>query len=198
MGVEIRAGRGSDAAACLDIYRPLVESTAVSFELEAPDVEAMRERLVGVLDTHPWLVAEVDGEVEGYAYAGVFRGRPAYRWTCETTVYVRERSRGRGIGRALYVPLLACLDLQGFRAQVAVVTLPNPSSVALHRSLGYRSVGVFRGVGWKLGRWHDTEWLERRLHDGPPGPLRAPAELAGTPEWAAAVGSSGHEPRQRP
>jgi len=198
MSVEIRPGRESDAAACLEIYRPLVETTAVSFELESPGLAEMRSRIAGTLRAHPWLVAEVAGEVEGFAYAGLFRARPAYRWTCETTVYVRERSRGRGLGRALYVPLLACLSLQGYRTQVAVVTLPNAASLALHRSLGYATIGIFRAVGWKLGRWHDTEWLERRMGEGPPGPLRTPAELADTPEWAAAMRADPTGPDHRP
>jgi phosphinothricin acetyltransferase len=187
MSSEIRLGREGDAEACLEIYRPLVEKTAVSFELEAPDSAGMRRRIAATLRTHPWLVADTGGGITGYAHAGAFRHRPAYRWTCETTVYVRERDRGRGIGRALYASLLACLDLQGYRAQVAVITLPNPASIALHRSLGFGPVGVFRRVGWKLGRWHDTEWFERNCGEGPPGPLRTPGELAGTADWAAAI-----------
>jgi len=121
----------------------------------------------------------------------VFRHRPAYRWTCETSAYVREPDRGRGIGRALYISLLACLELQGFHTEVAVVTLPNPASIALHRGLGFRSVGVFHQVGWKLGRWHDTEWLERKVGDGLPGTLRTPAQLSGTDDWAAAIAAGG-------
>ncbi|MGD8278572.1 MAG: GNAT family N-acetyltransferase [Gemmatimonadota bacterium] len=194
MKIEIRLGRESDAESCLEIYRPLVETTAVSFELEPPDEDGMRARIARTLRTHPWLVAEMGGTVEGYAYAGTFRHRPAYSWTCETTVYVRERSRGRGVGRALYAPLLACLDVQGFRTQVAVITRPNPASIALHRSLGFTRVGVFHDVGWKLGRWHDTEWLERRRGGGPPGPIRVAAELAGTAEWAAALATTPEGP----
>lgn len=193
MAREIRTARPDDAEGCLEIYRPLIEETAISFELEPPTVAVMRERMNAVQAHHPWLVAVNDGEIEGYAYARSFRNRPAYGWTAETTLYVRSARRGLGIGRGLGTSLIACLRLQRFRTLVSVVALPNPASIRLHQALGYRSVGVFHHVGWKLGRWHDTAWYELDLvrKDQPaaePSPVLAPGEIDPT-EWAVAARS---------
>jgi phosphinothricin acetyltransferase len=187
MMLEIRQVRESDADSCLEIYRPLVEETAISFEVEPPSVAGMRERIAAASAGHPWLVAVSGERVEGYAYAGTFRNRAAYGRTAETTVYVRQDRRGLGIGRALYESLVACLRLQGFRTLVASIALPNAASVRLHVSVGYRSVGTLHNVGHKFGRWHDTEWFEMDLATASPGRLLTPGELTGTAEWAAAV-----------
>jgi len=106
--LEIRQVRESDAGGCLEIYRPLVKETAISFEVEPPSVAGMRERIAAASAGHPWLVAVSGERVEGYAYTGTFRNRAAYAWTAETTVYVRQDRRGLGIGRALYESLVAC------------------------------------------------------------------------------------------
>jgi phosphinothricin acetyltransferase len=119
-------------------------------------------------------VLEEQGVVLGYAYAGSFRTRPAYRFTCETTVYVGAEARGRRVGRRLYDELLRRVTQQGFRTAVAGITLPNPASVALHEAVGFKPVGIYHKVGFKFGQWHDVGWWERELLpyvDAPPEPL---------------------------
>lgn len=165
------ADPGGDADACAAIYAPSVEGSSISFEEEAPSAAEMAARIARVSDTHPWLVAELDGAVAGYAYACRFLERPAYRWTASVSVYVDERLWGRGVGRALYLELFERLRRQNFRNASAGITLPNPASVALHRSLGFVEVGVSREIGWKEGAWRDIGWWQLQLvpaGDGPP------------------------------
>lgn len=170
----IRLATEADAEAVAEIYAPVVRDTAISFEMLPPDAAAFRERIKDVLRLAPWLVREDDGRITGYAYASIFRARPAYRFTVETTVYVREGQRGRGVGRSLYDDLLPRLVRQGFRRAIGGITLPNAASVALHEALGFTPVGVFRAVGFKFGRWHDVGFWERELGplvDAPPETL---------------------------
>ncbi len=186
MSDTIRLARGEDAAGCLAIYLPFVEHTAVSFETELPTVATLRGRMEQTLQRMPWLVCERDGAVLGYAYAGGFRSRPAYQWTAETTVYVAEHAREAGVGRRLYGNLLACLRTQGFVNAVALITLPNPASVALHEALGFKPVGVLPHVGYKLARWHDVgEWyLPLAPQPAQPVPPLALPEVAARLRWA--------------
>lgn len=165
----IREATSADAAGCAAVYRPYVTDTAVSFELEPPSPAEMAARIAAA---YAWLVAEQHGEVVGYAYGGPFRSRPAYRWTCEVSVYLAGPACGHGLGRALYTALFPRLAARGLRTATAATTLPNDASVALHRKLGFETVGTFRRVGWKLGAWHDVLWLQRAL---------VPPEVAGLP-----------------
>ncbi len=146
----------------------MVERTAISFEETAPDEAEMRARIAGKLPTYPWLVFEDGGEVLGYAYAGRWRERAAYRHSVEVTAYVREGARGRGIGRTLYEALFRVLAAQRFHRAFAGVTLPNDASVALHRAVGFMPVGVFHEAGYKLGAWHDVGWYERAIGEAKP------------------------------
>jgi L-amino acid N-acyltransferase YncA len=168
----VREATAADAAACAAIYAPYVTDTAVSFETEPPGPDEMAARIAAA---HEWLVLEDGGRVVGYAYAGRFAPRAAYRWACEVSVYL-ERGRHRtGGGRALYAALLPRLAARGFRVAVAGMTLPNDASVGLHRAMGFQPVGVYRRIGWKHGAWHDVEWSRRPLADddgAPPAPLR--------------------------
>lgn len=159
-----RAATPDDAAAIADIYAPFVTGSAVSFETDPPDTEAMRARIEAGGDLYPWIVGEAeDGSLLGYAYAARFRDRPAYRFTVETSVYLRADAGGRGLGRRLYEPLLAMLDAQGFTQAIAAITLPNEASVRLHERLGFERAGVYHQVGWKLGGWHDVGLWQRML-----------------------------------
>jgi L-amino acid N-acyltransferase YncA len=160
---SIRLATEDDAAAVAAIYAPVVLETPVSFELVPPDAAEIRSRMREILKVGPYLVREDDGEVVGYAYAGAFRARPAYRFTVETSVYIRADARGRGVGRSLYGVLLPCLVEQGYRRAIAGVTLPNAASVGLHEAMGFRPVGVFRNVGFKFGTWHDVGFWEREI-----------------------------------
>jgi L-amino acid N-acyltransferase YncA len=151
-----------------------VRDTAVSFETAVPDAAEMADRIASALGTHAWLVLEDDGEVAGYAYGGPFMSRPAYRWACSVSVYLESGRRRTGAGRALYEALFSRLAARGFREALAGIALPNDASVGLHHALGFTDVGVYRRVGWKLGRWHDVLWCQRSLtpDDGPPSETR--------------------------
>jgi phosphinothricin acetyltransferase len=169
--MKLRAATPDDAAAIADIYAPFVRESAVSFETEPPDEAAMRARIEAAGNLYPWLVGEGSGKILGYAYAAPFRTRTAYRFTVETTIYLSRGACGRGLGAALYAPLLDMLEAQGFTQAIAAVTLPNDASVRLHERLGFAAAGVYRQVGWKLGAWHDVGLWQRRLAPAgcPPG-----------------------------
>jgi L-amino acid N-acyltransferase YncA len=164
-----------DGAACAAIYAPSVEATPISFELVAPDAAEFSHRIEEYSATHQFLVAEVGGEVVGYAYACRWRERPAYDWSVEVSVYVDAAHHGEGIGRALYVELIDRLHAQGFHVAVAGITLPNPVSIALHESLGFESIGALRQIGWKRGAWQDVGYWQLLLgsdaEDPPPPPM---------------------------
>ena len=166
----IRIARPSDAEAIAAIYAPIVRDTAISFETEPPDAGEMARRIEATLETHPWLTAERDGAVAGYAYASQHRTRAAYRWSVDVTVYVAEQARRAGVGSALYTPLFEILRRQGFRSAFAGITQPNAGSVSLHEALGFTPVGVYRDVGFKLGAWRDVGWWGLALGHAPGQP----------------------------
>ncbi|HVS99722.1 MAG TPA: GNAT family N-acetyltransferase [Solirubrobacterales bacterium] len=166
-----------DAASCAAIYAPSVESTPISFELVPPDAAELARRIARYAATHQFLVAELEGEVVGYAYACPWAERAAYRWAVESSVYVDSRHQGEGIGRALYTELFERLRAQGFRIAVAGITLPNPASIGLHESMGFEPVGALRDIGWKAGAWYDVGYWQLRLEapgEGTPAEPRRP------------------------
>lgn len=175
----IRAADPSrDGAPCAALYAPFVRETAISFEEEPPTAAAMADRIANVWHRYPWLVAERQGQLAGYAYASEHRSRPAYRWAADVAVYVAPGHRRAGVARSLYGRLLALLAGQGIHNACAGITLPNPASVALHESLGFELVGVYRRIGFKVGAWHDVGWWQRELlpaGEQPPDHPRAPA-----------------------
>jgi phosphinothricin acetyltransferase len=176
------ADPGSDAAACAAIYEPFVRDTAVSFEAEPPTEAEFAGRIERLSARYPWLVAEDDATVAGYAYAAPHRERASYRWAADTTVYIADGWRGQGVGRALYGELLRLLVRQGIQVACAGITLPNAASVALHERCGFELVGVHRRIGWKLGAWHDVGWWQLELvavSPGPPTEVGPPARLDG-------------------
>jgi len=185
----VRMARISDAPEVSAVYRPWVERTAISFEMDPPTAEEMARRIGSVLAYAPWLVCEIDGSVRGYAYGSRHRERAAYQWSVDAAVYVHEAEHRRGIGRMLYTRLFALLRLQGFAAAHAGITLPNAASVGLHEALGFRRIGVYPAVGYKLGAWHDVGWWQLRLTEAPPRPtppLSMDAAQA-LPAWSAAL-----------
>lgn len=188
MPPTIRLAAPADAEQVQAIYAPYCH-TPISFELEPPSVEEVRSRLTKVLGQFPWLLCEEGAEVLGYAYATQHRERAAYRWSVDTSVYVRQGRQRRGVGRALYTSLLAVLPLQGFVTAYAGVTLPNAASVGLHEALGYAPVGVYRHVGFKCGAWHDVAWYQRPLQPRPGAPSdpKPLGEVQRTAEWLEAL-----------
>jgi phosphinothricin acetyltransferase len=195
----IRVATANDGPAFAAIYRPAVVGSPISFEIDPPDGAEMARRVDNIGARFPWLAFEHDGAALGYAYGSPHRARPAYQWSAEVSAYVHEDARRRGVARALYNSLLAVLRLLGYRNAYAGITLPNSASVGFHEAHGFRSVGVFHDVGYKLGRWHDVGWWERPLgnrieHPDPPRPI---GEMIGTEAFATALAAGLAEPRGR-
>lgn len=163
--LAVRDATTTDAAACAALYAPYVTDTTISFEEEPPDAAEMARRIAASQEAHAWLVAERDHRLVGYAYAGTFRGRAAYRHTCEVSVYVDVDAHGVGIGRTLYTALLERMREAGMRRAVGAATMPNDASERLHRTLGFEVVGTFREVGFKRGLWCDVTWFQKALLD---------------------------------
>ena len=152
---NIRVATPSDAAQIQSIYAPMVEGTTISFELEPPTVADMAKRIEATLVTYPYLVADREGRVLGYAYASQHRTREAYQWSVDVTVYIAPHAHRTGIGRALYGRLLPILENQGFHTAYAGIALPNVGSVSLHEALGFHHLGTYKEVGFKREQWHD-------------------------------------------
>lgn len=149
-----------DAAACAAVYAPSVTDGFASFEEAAPDAAEMAVRIGGA---HAFLVAERGGEVAGWASAGPFHPRAAYRWAVSVGVYVDAAHRGQGVGRELYDALLSDLEERGFVWALALISVPNPASVALHERCGFELMTVLDGIGYKAGAWRDVAWYRRPL-----------------------------------
>jgi L-amino acid N-acyltransferase YncA len=172
----VRPASPEDANACLAIYRPYVEDTAITFETEVPTPTEMAGRIAAARKHHEWLVLEHHGKVIGYAYAHAFNPRAAYQWSTETSIYIGMDHRHTGGGRKLYTQLLQRLTDRGHRRAFAGITQPNAASNAFHRSFGFEQVGLYRRVGWKHGRWHDVAWTQLDLFgstddNDPPNPI---------------------------
>jgi L-amino acid N-acyltransferase YncA len=166
--LTIRACEEADVAAIAAIYHHHVLHGAASFEIEPPDAAEMARRRRAVIDGgYPYLVAEQDGRVLGYAYASAYRPRPAYRNTIENSVYVEPGRERQGIGRLLLAALLDACERRGFRQVVAVIgDSGHDASIGLHRALGFRMVGTLRSAGFKFGRWIDIVMMQRALGPG--------------------------------
>lgn len=185
-GITIRTAVLQDAEALLEIYAPYVVNTAITFEYYVPTSEEFAGRMSNVLRRYPYLVAEVDGELAGYAYTGPFKERAAYDWAVETTVYVKEDMKKHGIGRALYEALEKTLAAQGILNLNACIAFPEKEdeylttdSVKFHKKMGFSEVGRFHKCGCKFGRWYDMVWMEKHIgtHEENPAEVRSFAEV---------------------
>jgi L-amino acid N-acyltransferase YncA len=169
MTVAIRPAKTSDIPAITRIYAPAVEHGTASFELSAPDEAEMARRMGNLVGNgFPYIVAEIDGVLVGYAYAGPFRSRLAYRLTIENSVYIAPDMQGRGTGRALLAALIETCEARGFRQMIAVIgdSTKQAASIGLHEDLGFRHVGILQDVGFKHGRWLDSVLMQRELGAG--------------------------------
>ncbi|HEY1797617.1 MAG TPA: GNAT family N-acetyltransferase [Stellaceae bacterium] len=168
----IRPSTEADVQAVQAIYAYHVLHGVASFEFEPPDVEEMRRRREAVMERgFPYLVAELDGEIVAYAYAGPYRTRPGYCYSCENSIYIRHGFEGRGIGKALLAPLIAGCEAMGMRRMIAVIgDSANHASINLHKSLGFEMAGNLRSVGFKFGRWLDSVFMQRALGSGDGNP----------------------------
>jgi L-amino acid N-acyltransferase YncA len=172
--MKIRLARPDDAEAVAAIYAPIVLKTTISFEWVPPTAESFRERIVKTLAKYPWLVSvDAAGDVAGFVYASSHRDPPSYQWSVNTSVFIREDCRGRGVGKALYGELFRQLVALGYYRAFAGVALPNDASVALHESVGFKAIGVYENVGFKFGAWRDVGWWQKELQPlvgDPPAP----------------------------
>ncbi len=169
MPLSIRPATPADIPAMTRIYADAVVNGTASFELTPPDEAEMARRMQALLDAgYPYLAAEADGALLGYAYAGPYRPRPAYKLTVEDSVYVAPAAQGRGVGRALLAALIEACERCGYRQMLAVIgdSPRQPGSIALHAALGFREVGRLPDVGFKHGRWLDTLLMQRALGEG--------------------------------
>jgi phosphinothricin acetyltransferase len=168
-GVRIRAAEAHDIASITAIYADAVRNGTATFELDAPDQDEMTRRFKALqAEGFPYLVAELAGALAGYAYAGTYRARPAYRFTVEDSIYVAADAQRRGIGRALMERLIAESTARGYRQMIAVIgdsTAQTPS-IALHRAAGFELIGTHAAIGFKFGRWLDSVLMQRALGEG--------------------------------
>ncbi|GAB2502560.1 GNAT family N-acetyltransferase [Pseudoxanthomonas sangjuensis] len=168
MSPIVRNASEADVPAIAAIYAAEVRDFVNTYEYDAPDEAEMRGRMRNVLaGGYPYIVAELGGQVVGYAYASSFRSRAAYRWVVENSVYVAAGRQGKGIGAALLRKLIAECEARGFRQMVAVIgEAGNTASIRLHERFGFRHVGTFPGIAWKHDRWLDTVFMQRALGKG--------------------------------
>lgn len=166
--IQIRKATEKDAEALVKIYAPYVEKTAITFEYTVPSTEEFQKRIRSTLERYPYLVAEQDGVICGYAYVGTFHDRPAYDWAVETSIYVDGSRRHAGIGRKLHDALEEELKKRGFLNMYACIAYPEKedeyltrNSVEFHSHLGYRMVGEFHKCGYKFNRWYNMVWMEK-------------------------------------
>ena len=170
--VTIRfADPARDAARILALYRPYIERTAITFEVDVPDGAAFERRVREIASAFPYLLLEVDGELAGYAYAHRQAERAAFDWNAELSIYLAERWQHRGLGKPLYALLMRLLELQGYVNFYAVITGSNAGSIAMHEAMGFARIGLHERTGFKFGAWHDTVWLHRRVREGAPGEI---------------------------
>jgi L-amino acid N-acyltransferase YncA len=165
---KIRAATEADLPAITAIYEHAVRFGTATFELDPPDLAEMTRRFRSLADgKYPYLAAELDGAVIGYAYAGPYRPRPAYRFSIENSVYFDPKAQGRGIGKVIMQELIAQSEQRGFRQMVAVIgDSTNAASIGVHRATGFRMIGTCENVGFKFGRWLDTVMMQRDLGEG--------------------------------
>ena len=161
--MSIRIANENDILPMLEIYRPFVEQTAISFEYETPTAAAFLQRFREITKQFPWLVWEEAGCVLGYAYAAAPFERAAFSWCAEPSIYLAPQARGKGIGRRLYAALEDALHRQGYQVLYAIITSDNEPSIAFHEALGYQFLAQFPSCGFKNGNWHGVTWMEKRL-----------------------------------
>jgi L-amino acid N-acyltransferase YncA len=171
--MDVRVVTEDDADAILAIYAPIVRDTAISFEDDVPRLEEMRRRIRETLENYPWFVAEEDGDLLGYGYAGPLRARAAYRWSAEVSMYIRSDVQHKGVGMAIGMKITEALLRMGVVNLFGGTTLPNAASEGIYLKSGFEQAGVWRNAGFKHGRWHDVGWYQRAIRhlDGEPPPF---------------------------
>ena len=186
--IRIRTAGIHDAQALLEIYAPYVRNTAITFEYEVPKLADFQKRIENTLKKYPYIVAEADGEILGYAYTGAFKERAAYDWSAEVSTYVKEDKHGNGVGRKLYAALEEISHAQHILNLNACIACSDTEdayltndSVTFHSHMGYTMVGKFHQCGYKFGRWYDMVWMEKMVGEHPADP--APVILFPDLSW---------------
>jgi phosphinothricin acetyltransferase len=190
MNATIRLAERKDVPGILEIYSPFILNTAVTFEETVPDEESFWKRMQEIMIELPILVCEIDGKITGYAYASGYRSRASYRWTKEVSVYIHPGFHRRKIADALYTSLHELVRYQGISNLLAIITMPNESSVAFHEYFGYRKCAEFSKVGYKLGAWQNVGWFELFIQDekqSPKDPVLHLDEIKGLPVFQEAI-----------
>ena len=161
--IEVRSVELEDAKCLVDIYRPYVEGTAITFDYTVPSIHEFEEKISTIIEKYPFLVAEKEGKILGYAYAGDFYPKEAYKWTAEITIYLDSESRGNGVGEKLY----SALELELLNRRICHLTsciaYPDEGSVSFHEKRGFRKVAHFEKVGYKFDRWWDVVWYQKDI-----------------------------------
>ena len=187
--IEIRTATKEDAEQLLEIYDYYVSNTAISFENETPSLDEFTKRIEDTLKQYPYLVMEKDGKIAGYAYAGPFKNRAAYNWSCEISIYLDRRARKRGLGRILSEALEDELRKMGILNVYGCIAYPEKAdeylttnSADYHEHIGFRTVGNFRQCAYKFGRWYNMIWMEKTIgeHIDQPDVVKKPQRVSKT------------------
>lgn len=164
----IRKAEPADAGRLLEIYDYYVKNTAITFEYDTPDLDEFQKRIMNIMERYPYLVILRDGKIEGYAYAGAFKGRKAYDWSCEVSIYLNHNAQKNGMGRTLYEALEEALRNMGVVNLYACIAYPDgadeyltTNSADFHAHLGYKKIGEFQKCGYKFHRWYHMIWMEK-------------------------------------
>lgn len=168
--MKIRKVTLNDAEALLQIYKPYILNTPITFETAVPPLEEFQKRVMDISATFPWLVAETDQQIVGYTYATTFKARQAYQWSVESTLYIDQNHHRQGLGRKLYKALFQELQTMGVINIVGVIALPNTPSVSLHESFGFTPAAHFKNIGFKLNQWWDVGYWQLQLTPPPKTP----------------------------
>lgn len=160
-----------DAEQVLNIYAPFIRHTVITFEEEVPTVAEFTERVENYRQLYPWLIAEVNGEIAGYAYASKYRERIAYQWVAECSIYMHSNYKGKGIAKKLYSALFDILKLQDIYRLYAVIGIPHEESTRFHEKMGFQYFATYKHTGYKLGQWRDTGWYEYILKQPDKAPV---------------------------
>jgi phosphinothricin acetyltransferase len=165
MNATIRLAEKRDVPGILEIYKPFILHTSVTFEEIVPDEQSFWERIQEIMNELPFLVCDIDGRIAGYAYASAYRSRASYRWSKEVSVYVHPEFHRKKVAHALYTSLHEMVRFQGIANLLAIITMPNEPSVAFHEFFGYRKCAEFSKVGYKLNQWQNVGWFELFIQD---------------------------------
>lgn len=161
--IQIRPVNLNDTKELVEIYAYYVLNTSITFEYDVPSISDFSERIQKITKKHPYLVATIDSEIVGYAYATAYKERAAYDWSVETTVYVKHGKHGNGIGKTLYNELEQALKNKHIVNMLACITYPNPKSIDFHTKFGFTTVGHFPKIGFKFNEWRDIVWMMKNI-----------------------------------